>query len=252
MATIKREILSSQVLEVLKEMISNHRFKPGTRLNVEQLAKEFGVSRTPVWEAVRRLEQEGLVVNEPNRGVFMAVLTPEMAIALYEVRTVLEDLAGQLAARRIKDQTLRMMEKCLAKQKQVIEKQDLIGYSRLDFEFHAAVYQSCGNPYLQEFLEAIKNKMRPITMHIEPILPRLYQDHEEILEALKARVPKKTGTVLREHSEKMIKQIERSIHSKLWSEESNEPTVHYAPKQRRGKKWISVVSDHSYTTVNER
>ncbi len=66
MATIKREILSSQVLEALKEMIANYRFKPGTRLNVEQLTKEFGVSRTPVYEAIRRLEQEGLVVNMPN------------------------------------------------------------------------------------------------------------------------------------------------------------------------------------------
>lgn len=221
MAIIKREILSSQVLEVLKEMIANHRFKPGTRINVEQLAKEFGVSRTPVWEAVRRLEQEGLVVNIPNRGVFMAVLTPEMAIDLYEVRAVLEDLSGRLAAQKIETQTLKEMERCLEKQKIVIEKQDLIGYSRLDFEFHAAVYQSCGNPYLQEFLQAIKNKMRPILMHIEPILPRLYQDHQEILEALKARDPIRTGTVLREHSEKMIKQIEKTIQSKTWSQESN-------------------------------
>ena len=221
MTTIKREILSSQVLEALKEMIANHRFKPGTRLNVEQLAKEFGVSRTPVWEAVRRLEQEGLVVNMPNKGVFMAVLTPEMAIDLYEVRAVLEDLAGRLAAQKIKPQTLKEMERCLENQKQVIEKQDLIGYSRLDFEFHAAVYQSCGNPHLHEFLQAIKNKMRPILMHIEPILPRLYQDHQEILEALKTGDPKKAGTVLREHSEKMIKQIEKSIENKSWSQEPN-------------------------------
>jgi len=219
MVIIKREILSSQVLQALKEMIANHRFKPGTRVNVEQLAKELGVSRTPVWEAVRRLEQEGLVVNIPNRGVFMDVLTPEMAIDLYEVRAVLEDLSGRLAAQKIKTQTLKEMEICLENQRIVIEKQDLIGYSRLDFEFHAAVYQSCGNQYLQEFLQAIKNKMRPILMQIEPILPRLYQDHQRILEALKARDPKKAGMVLREHSEKMIKQIKKTIKSKSWMQE---------------------------------
>jgi len=221
MSIIKREILSSQVLEALKEMIANHRFKPGARINVEQLTKEFGVSRTPVWEAVRRLEQEGLVINMPNRGVFMAEFTPEMAVGLYEVRAVLEDLTGKLAAKRIKIQTLEEMEKCLESQKEVIEKQDLIEYSRLDFEFHAAVYKSCGNPYLQEFLQAIKNKMRPISMHIEPILPRLYQDHQKILKALKDRDPKKAGAVLRGHCEKMIKQIEKSIQRNSWTQESN-------------------------------
>lgn len=220
MATIKREILSSRVLEVLQEMIANHRFQPGTRLNVEQLAKELGVSRTPVWEAIRRLEQEGLLVNIPNRGVFMSVLTPEMAIDLYAVRSVLEELAGTLAAEHIAKGTLGLMERCLAKQRLVIKKADLVGYSRLDFEFHALVYENCGNPYLQEFLEAIKNKMRPTTMHIKPILSRLYRDHVGILDALKTRDPKRAGRALRMHCEKMIKQIEKSIETRTWEAEA--------------------------------
>ena len=58
---IKKEALSAQVYKALKEMIADHRFSPGSRINVEELAKEFGVSRTPIWEAVRRLEQEGLL-----------------------------------------------------------------------------------------------------------------------------------------------------------------------------------------------
>lgn len=211
MATIKREILSNQVLEALQEMIANHRFQPGARLNVEQLAKEFGVSRTPVWEAVRRLEQEGLLANVPNRGVFMAVITPEMALHLYVVRAVLEQLAGRLAAESIAEETLDLMEECLAKQLQVISKSDLIGYSRLDFEFHAMIYSSSGNPFLHEFLETIKNKMRPTTTHIKPILSLLYKDHVRILEALKARDPRRSGRALRRHCDNMIKQIQKNI-----------------------------------------
>ena len=74
-AKLQREKLSNQIYTVLKEMIADHRFQPGARLNIESIARELDVSRTPVWEAVRRLEQEGLVENIPNRGVFMSSLT---------------------------------------------------------------------------------------------------------------------------------------------------------------------------------
>ena len=113
MVRIKTEILSSQIYQALKEMISNYRFSPGSRLNVEKLSEEFGVSRTPIWEAIRRLQQEGLVKKIPNRGVFMAEMTLPMALQLYQVREVLEGLAGNLAANNIDAKMLRKMEKCL-------------------------------------------------------------------------------------------------------------------------------------------
>ncbi|UCE51848.1 MAG: GntR family transcriptional regulator, partial [Desulfobacterales bacterium] len=65
MSKLRKEALSSQIYRALKDMIANYRFSPGSRLNIEKLAKEFGVSRTPIWEAVRRLEQEGLLKNIP-------------------------------------------------------------------------------------------------------------------------------------------------------------------------------------------
>ena len=82
MAKIQRKKLSDQVYKRIKDMIANHRFKPGSRINVENIAKELGVSRTPVWEAVSRLEQEDLVKNVPNRGVFMTVLTSKEWLAV--------------------------------------------------------------------------------------------------------------------------------------------------------------------------
>ena len=105
MPKIVSKKLSNKVYLVLKDMIANYRFKPGSRLNVEQLTKELGVSRTPVWEAVSRLEQEGLLETIPNRGVFMTVLTPQKSLQLYQVREVLESMAGGLAAIKIKGVT---------------------------------------------------------------------------------------------------------------------------------------------------
>lgn len=218
MHKIERKKLSNQVYDILKDMIANHRFQPGARLNVEQITKELGVSRTPVWEAVSRLEQEDLVENIPNRGVFMAILTPQQALELYAVRELLEGMAARLAATNIDEKTLSTMTACLEKQKHVIEKPDLLEYSKLDFQFHAAVYEACGNTYLQEMLETIKNKMRPIklSLQVEPVLPRLYEDHVRLLSALRAHDPEKAEKVFREHNQFMIALINKEAEAGRW------------------------------------
>ena len=225
MIKVSRQRLSKQVYDILKDMIANHRFNPGTRINVEQITKEVGASRTPVWEAVHRLIQEGLLVSIPNRGVFMAALTPKQAIELYTVREGLEGLAARLAIVNMDDKTLKKMTKCLEEQLKVIEKEDLVGYSRLDYDFHAMVYEASGNRTLQEMLETIKNKMRPIAMHISPILSNLYHDHEAILEAFKNRDPDKAEAAFRSHNHHMIGQIERGIETDDWKEVYEEPQV---------------------------
>jgi len=215
---LERKKLSNQVYDILKEMIANHRFQPGTRINVEQITKELGVSRTPVWEAVSRLEQEDLVENIPNRGVFMAVLTPQKALELYAVREVLEGMAARLAAVQIDTKALAVMETCLKQQKKVVQQQDLKEYSKLDFQFHATVYEACGNAYLQEMLQAIKNKMRPIqlSIQVEPVLPRLYEDHVKLLNALRAHDPEQAEKVFREHNQFMIELINREAEAGRW------------------------------------
>jgi DNA-binding GntR family transcriptional regulator len=213
MRIIQKEKLSNQVYNVLKEMIVDHRFQPGSRLNVEQLAREMGVSRTPVWEAVGRLEQEGLLENIPNRGVFMATLTPQTAFELYQVRGELEALAASLAAPRIEDSVLEQMEKCLEEQREVIKKADLVAYSRLDFDFHAAVYLASGSQVLQELLETIKNKMRPLNLQVKPLLSRFYQDHGEILAALKRHDPKAAASAFRKHNSKMKELMRKQMSS---------------------------------------
>lgn len=218
MHKVERKKLSNQVYEILKDMIANHRFQPGTRINVEQITKELGVSRTPVWEAISRLEQESLVENIPNRGVFMSILTPQQALDLYVVREVLEGMAAKLAAVNIDTKTLEMMEACLEEQKVVIESQDLIEYSKLDFQFHAAVYGACGNKYLQEMLETIKNKMRPIklSLQVEPVLPHLFEDHVNLLNALRAHDPDKAEQVFRKHNQFMIALINKETQAGRW------------------------------------
>ncbi len=216
MAVIKKEKLSNKVYTIIKEMIANHRFEPGARMNVEKLSKEFGISRTPVWEAVRRLEQEGLLENIPNRGVFMAVITPQMALALYEVREVLEGMAARLAATRISEKNLAKMESCLVDQGPIVKAGDLIAYSRSDFEFHAIIYEASGNPVLEESLQTIKNKMRPFSVRVKPALSLLYKDHEQILQSLKNRNPEESEKLIRIHNQRVMSLIREKMDSGFW------------------------------------
>jgi len=203
--------LSHQAYVALKEMIGNHRFQPGTRINVEALTRELGVSRTPIWEAIGRLQQEGLLEKVPHRGVFMAVLTPERALDLYAVREVLEGMAARLAAPRIDERTLRRMAASLEKQRPLVEAADLVGYSRVDFDFHAAVYEACGNPFLRDLLDNIKAQMRPMRIHIERILPALYADHVRLYEALAERDPERAEAAFRAHNRVLMQHIREEL-----------------------------------------
>lgn len=213
MAKISRKVLSSQVYETLREMIAQHRFQPGCWLNVERLSKELNVSRTPVWEAVRRLEMEGLVNNIPYRGVFMTEMTLRRAFELYEVREALEGLAGRLAAQHMNEKTHERMAESLQNQLRSIEDGDVVAYSQSDFEFHAIIHKMSHNSVLQEMLESLKAKMQPINMDVRPILHRLYQDHNQILSALQSGDAEATDRIIRRHNRVVQNQIRREIES---------------------------------------
>ena len=113
MTAKRKELLSQTAYEAIRDMIIAHRFAPGLRVNVEELGRELGVSRPPVWEAIRRLEQEGVLRKIPNRGVFMIKNSPEKLFEQVQMRGPLDALAGCLACRRIDSRTLARMSRCL-------------------------------------------------------------------------------------------------------------------------------------------
>lgn len=194
----------------LREMIASYRFTPGKWINVESLAKELEVSRTPVWQALKDLEKEGLVTHTPKQGIRMVQMTLEMAHDLYTVRGLLEGMAGRLAVENISPGTLKRLEAMLKKQHQIIQGQDVVEYSKSDFEFHALIYDSCGNWLLKELLENIKHRSRPFVCDITPILPKLYGDHIKVVEAFRNRDSARAERVMKGHNKRMQHQIELS------------------------------------------
>ena len=207
---LERLPLKDQAEETLREMIRSYRFAPGKWINVERLAKDLGVSRTPVWQALKVLEREGLVKHVPKQGIRMASMTLEMAHDLYLVRGLLEGLASKLAAKKIDRKTIQRLEAILEKQKIITQKKDVLAYSNSDFDFHGIIYHSCGNWLLCELLENIKTRSRPFVCDITPILPDLFQDHIKLVECFKQHDPVSAEKVICKHNDRMRRLIEKN------------------------------------------
>ena len=200
---LERLPLKDQAEEALRAMIQSYRFAPGKWINIERLAKDLGVSRTPVWQALKVLESEGLVKHVPNHGIRMASMTLDMAHDLYLVRGLLEGLASKLAAEKMDRKTIRRLDAILEKQKKIVQKKDVLTYSNSDFEFHGIIYDSCGNWLLRELLENVKARSRPFVRDITPILPDLYRDHLELVDCFKKHNPVCAEKVICRHNDRM-------------------------------------------------
>lgn len=205
--------MSAKAYRALKQMIVVHRFEPGLRLNVEKIARELGVSRIPVWEAIRRLQQEGIVRTIPNRGVFLLENPLERSLEIIEVRGALDKLAGRLACERISDRILDQLAKCLLDQLQAIETADLALYSSADLRFHGLIYEASGNSYLKDLFESITLRMLPTRVEFLRILPSLYLGHQEIIEGLANRDPGRVEAAVTRHVELAMNHIKELLQS---------------------------------------
>ena len=140
--------LRDVVFEHLREAIIKGKLKPGERLMEMQLAEELGVSRTPVREAIRKLELEGLVIMIPRRGAYVADLSIKDVAETFEIRLALEALAASLAAERITPEECEEMDRLLERIGESIRQNDVKQTAALDEEFHNLLYQASRNDRL--------------------------------------------------------------------------------------------------------
>jgi len=114
-----------------------------------------------------------------------------------------------LTAKKINSKAVARLESLLKKQRQIVEDQDVVEYSKSDFEFHGIIYDSCGNWLLRQLLENIKNRSRPFVCDITAILLEFYQDHIEVVEAFKNHDSARVKKVMHKHNARMRRRIER-------------------------------------------
>lgn len=192
------------VFESLREAIIHGRLKPGERLMEVQLAEEMGVSRTPVREAIRKLELEGFVVMIPRKGAYVASISVKDIVDVFEVRAALEGLAAGLAAERATSDELEDMERAVHHIYEVSNGRDLGTLVEKDTVFHELIYKASRNQRLVQIVTHLKEQIqrfRTTSLAVPGRGKHAVEEHKGIVEAISERNVELAASLAREHIE---------------------------------------------------
>lgn len=181
--------LRELVCETIRQAIVDGVFSPGERLMEIQLADEMGVSRTPVREAIRKLELEGFVVMIPRRGTYVADISIKDINEVYEIRTSLEVLAAGLAAERISDEELETMQRLLVEIGQHIEDGNIEKIVEIDTAFHDVLYKASRNKRLAGIINNLREQITVIrrrSMMYPGRLQNTMEEHRILVDSIAA------------------------------------------------------------------
>ena len=212
--------LRDVVFNTLRRAILRGELVPGQRLMEIRLADQMGVSRTPVREAIRKLELEGLVVMVPRKGAEVAHISGKNLRDVLEVRRALEELAGELACERMTAEDFKKLEQANHKFASVLDSDDITVLGQADEEFHGLIYQATDNDRLVQMVNHLREQMyRYRIEHLKNKSQRtiLLQEHQDIMRALAARDVEAVRRAIRTHINKQEAQI-----AKMIKEQSND------------------------------
>ena len=188
------------VYESLRDAISDGRIAGGERVREEEVARNLGVSRTPVREALQRLQQRGILVLGPGRGLVVAQLGHEQVVELYAMREILEGSAARFAARtprRAEIATLYQLQEEL----RTAEGDDML-HITLNRRFHQAIYEAAHNRYLMQTLESLHDSfalLRSSTFRLPHRRRNSDEERHRIIAAIEKRDPDLAEKEAREH-----------------------------------------------------
>ena len=209
--------LRDVVFNTLRQAILRGELQPGERLMEIQLAQRLGVSRTPVREAIRKLELEGLVLMIPRRGAEVAEITRQDLEDVLEVRAALEELAVKDACEHITDELLQDLKKAANEFKRSLEGTDLVACAEADIHFHEIIYAATNNKRLVQMLNNLREQMyryRMENLKDKRTYRTLVEEHDAIRRALKKHDKEKAGAAINVHIENQRRSILASIMEK--------------------------------------
>lgn len=194
--------LRDVVFHTLREAILKGELKPGERLMELQLAAKLGVSRTPIREAIRMLELEGLAVTVPRKGAEVAKMTEKDMEDVLQIRRALDELAVGLACDNMTEERLAELHEALIRFEESIETGDVKQIAQKDIEFHEVIYQTADNTKLVNLLNNLREQMyryRVEYLKDENSYAALIEEHKNIFRCLQNRDKAQVTRATSEH-----------------------------------------------------
>jgi DNA-binding GntR family transcriptional regulator len=198
----QRSSLSKQVSEHLFQLMIHGVLKPGDKVNELALAKSLGVSRNPIREAIRKLEQKGILVTEPGRGAFVRELNDKDINEIGELRLLVETTALRRSLKKINQQVVEELRHIVAEMERAAQDGLAERLVEFDFDFHAKIVSLAGNSRFDRVFRDVFDEMRVVValldLQSDPIRNGA-RDHIPILEAIEARDVRTATRALEAH-----------------------------------------------------
>lgn len=186
----------------LLEKIISGRLAPGTKLNEKKLAEQYGVSRTPVREALKHLASSNLVVMEPHKGVVVAGITIEQLTEMFEAMAEMEAACARLCAMRMTAKEKKQLTAIHLKSEHLTDDQDIEIYQDLNSQFHTAIFEGCHNRILAENAKSLRSRLdlfRRLQFQNMGRLAKSYSEHNSVVQAILSDNPELAYHAMRFH-----------------------------------------------------
>ncbi len=197
-----RKPLGQHVFENLRQAIVRGDITPGARMVENRIAEAMGISRTPVREAIHKLEREGLLRKLPRGGFTVVSLSREEIEETIGIRCVLESYAARLAAMNHKEEELAPLERKIKEFQRYLDEGRMDALPRINTEFHNLLYGLCRSPKLIQMISDLRDQIyraRTIILNVKRMAKVSNQDHRRMLSAIRNRDIDKVESLVREH-----------------------------------------------------
>ncbi len=185
---LKRTFMKDEVFNMLRKRIVTGELEPGTKLRDLDLSEQLGISRTPIREALLRLENDGLVVTKANRWTLVSPIDLKEAESIYSIVWSLERLAMEQAFPNISSKDIKELEQLNENFNKTIKTEDIFSILQADNEFHNKIIQLSNNLELPKLLSSLKVRIQRIEIHYFSQIDAKnssYKEHQEIIDAIK-------------------------------------------------------------------